>query len=304
MPEFQVNYLGCGSATPTPRHLPACQVINFRGRLMMIDCGEGAQLQLRRMHLKFNRINHIFISHLHGDHFLGLPGLLSTLALHETGGTITVHVFEQGAELLDKILSVFCRERTYTLEYDILDPKGGTVLDEKALSVESFPLNHRVPCVGFVFREKAGDRHLIGDMVRYLNIPVRQLPLIKAGADYIKPDGTIVPNERLTTAPTPPRSYAYCSDTAYSEAIVPAVKGVGTLYHEATYCNDNSYKAFARGHSTAAEAGRIATLAGASRLVLGHYSQAYDDDQLFADEAAQTFAGPVIAAREGLVIDL
>lgn len=304
MPEFEVNYLGCGSATPTVRHQPTCQVLNFRGRLMMIDCGEGAQLQFRRMKLKFSRLNHIFISHLHGDHFLGLPGLLSTLALHQIGGSVTVHTFAEGAEILSRIMDLFCRERSFEIKYDVIEPRHAVILDDKSLTVECFPLRHRVPTVGYIFREKAGERHIIGDMARYHEVPPSQMAAIKAGADYVRPDGRVIPNAMLTTAPTPARSYAYCSDTAFDPGIVPAIQGVDTLYHEATYCADSLYKAGPRGHSTAAQAGETATLAGARRLVLGHYSQAYDDDALFAAEAATTFSGEIIAARELMKLDI
>lgn len=304
MPEFQVNYLGCGSATPTVRHQPACQVIDFRGRLMMIDCGEGAQLQYRRMKLKFNRLNHIFISHLHGDHFLGLPGLLSTLALHETGGSIVIHTFAEGAEILRRIMDVFCRDISFEIIYDIITPRHAVILDDHALTVETFALHHRVPTVGYIFREKPGKRHIISDMVKFHNVPVSQMAAIKDGADFVTPDGRVIPNDRLTTAPTPARSYAYCSDTIYDPGIVKYIEGVDTIYHESTYLSDCEYKAAPRGHSTAAQAGRIAAMAGARRLVLGHYSQAYNDDNAFADEAATTFSGEIIAAHEGLRLDL
>lgn len=304
MSDFRIHYLGCGSATPTVRHLPSCQVVEFRGRLMMIDCGEGAQLQFRRQKLKFSRLNHIFISHLHGDHFLGLPGLLSTLALHGVGGAVTVHTFAEGADILRKILGVFCRELGYELKFNVIESKRAVIYSDRSITVETFPLNHRVPAVGFLFREHPGERHIIGDMARFLEIPLSQLPAIKAGADFVRPDGTVVPNGRITTDPSPAMSYAYCSDTAFNPAIADDIRGVNTLYHEATYLDDSAYKAEARGHSTASQAGRIATLAGAKRLVLGHYSQAYDSDQLFAEEASTTFDGEVIAAHEGLTVDL
>lgn len=304
MSQFQVNYLGCGSATPTVRHTPSCQVINFRQQLMMIDCGEGAQLQYRRMKLKFSRLRHIFISHIHGDHFLGLPGLLSTLALHDTGGTITVHCFQEGADILRRIMNVFCRDTSFEIAYDIIRPERAVILDTGALTVETFPLHHRVPAVGFLFREKPGGRHLRGDMVKFFNIPYSKLNDIRAGADFVTDDGRIIANERLTLDPDPAMSYAYCSDTAFAPDVAEVVAGVDTLYHEATYCDDNLHKAAPRGHSTASQAGRIATMAGARRLVLGHYSQAYDNDQIFVDEAATTFSGEIIAAREGMCIDL
>lgn len=286
------------------RHQPACQVVDFRDRLFMVDCGEGAQLQVRRMRLKFSRLKHIFISHLHGDHFLGLPGLLSTLALHDTGGTITVHTFAEGVDILRKMMAVFCRDTSYDIKYDVIKPERAVILDEHALTVETFPLYHRVPTVGFIFREKPKPRHLRGDMVKFFNIPVSQLPLIKEGADYVTPDGTVIANERLTSPADPAVSYAYCSDTAFNQRVAEELAGVDTIYHEATYLDDNAHKAAPRGHSTARQAGKIAALAGANRLIVGHYSQAYDDDALFAAEAAEEFGGTVIAAREGMKIDL
>lgn len=304
MAKFQIDILGCGSATPTDRHVPSCQVVDFRDRLFMIDCGEGAQLQMRRMRLKFSRLSHIFISHLHGDHFLGLPGLLSTLSLHEAGGTVTIHTFKEGIDVLRHIMRVFCRETSFDIVYNEIEPGHGVVLDEDALTVETFPLYHRVPCVGFKFTEKPKLRHLKGDMVRFLEIPVSQLQHIRAGADFIRPDGTFVPNAHITTDPDPSGSYAYCSDTAFDARVADAVRGVDTLFHEATYLSDWEHLAKPRGHSTAAQAGTIATMAGARRLVLGHYSKRYLDDALFAAEAATTFDGEIIAAREGLKIDI
>ncbi len=304
MAKFQIDYLGCGSATPTERHLPSCQVVDFRDRLFMIDCGEGAQLQFKRMKLRFTRLNHIFISHLHGDHFLGLPGLLSTLALHDTGGTIVIHTFREGIEILRRIMNMFCREASFDIVYDEITTEPAVLVDDKSITVESFPLYHRVPAVGFIFREKPKPRHLNGEMVRFFNIPVSQLPAIKEGADFITPDGRVIANSRLTSEPDPSKSYAYCSDTMYDERVAESVRGVDTLYHEATYLEDNVALAGPRGHSTAAQAGRIATLAGARCLVLGHYSKRYRDDAAFAAEAATTFSGPIIAAREGLRLDL
>lgn len=304
MAQFEVDILGCGSATPTVRHTPACQVVDFRDRLYMIDCGEGAQLQFRRMKLRFSRLGHIFISHLHGDHFLGLPGLLSTLALHDTGGTVTIHTFEQGADILSKIMAVFCRDTSFEIVYDVIKPEKAVILETKSLTVETFPLYHRVPTVGYIFREKPSLPHMRGDMVQWLGIPVSRIAAIKAGEGFTDANGRFWTHEELTTPAAPARSYAYCSDTMFNPAVAEAVRGVDTIYHEATYLADSLHKAAPRGHSTAAQAGEIAAMAGASRLILGHYSQAYDDDALFAAEAATTFSGEIIAAREGLKIDL
>lgn len=304
MSDFQVNILGCGSATPCARHLPSSQVISYRNQLYMVDCGEGAQLQFRKFHLKFSRLRHIFISHLHGDHFLGLPGLLSTMSLHETGGCVVVHTFAEGVEILQRIMKIFCREPSFEIKYDVIKPEHAVVFENDALTIETFPLSHRIPTVGYLFREKEKLRHLRGDMIKYHNVPISQLQYIKAGADFVSESGRVIPNAHLTTDPTPAVSYAYCSDTMYDPRIAQYIEGAHTLYHEATYQRDNLPKARARGHSTAEQAGQIATLAHAKRLVVGHYSQSYDDDQPFAAEAATTFVGEVIAAHEGLTIDL
>lgn len=303
MANFQVNILGCGSATPSMRHMPACQVIDFRDRLFMVDCGEGAQLQMMKQRLKFSRLSHIFISHLHGDHFLGLPGLLSTLALHEKGGTLTIHTFAEGARILQEIMAVFCRETSFEIKYNIIEVGRNVIFEDHAITVETFPLYHRVPCVGFKFTEKPKARHLKGDMIKFFNIPVSRLQDIREGADYVTDDGTVIENARLTTDADPSVSYAYCSDTMFDERVAQDVKGVDLLYHESTYADDFAHKAAPRGHSTAREAGRIARIAGVGRLVLGHYSKAYDSDEPFLKEASEEFPN-VITANEGLKIDL
>lgn len=302
MSEFNVNILGCGSATPSLRHLPACQVIDYRGNLMMIDCGEGAQLSMRRMGLKFSRLNHIFISHLHGDHCLGLPGLLSTLALHQKGGTLTVHTFADGIEIFTRIMNYFCRERTFDLQFNEIDPRQPQIiLDLPSLTVESFPLRHRVPCVGFIMREKPKMRHLIGDMARFYNIPVSQLKAVKEGADFVTPDGQIIDNNRLTTPADPSASYAYCSDTLFDPAIADTVRDVDLLYHEATYADDCAQKARDRFHSTASEAARIARDAEVGALMIGHFSNAYVDESRHLAEARAIFPRTILA-REGLTL--
>lgn len=304
MNKFDVHILGCGSATPSLRHLPACQVIDYRDRLLMVDCGEGAQLSMRKARLKFSRITDIFISHMHGDHFLGLPGLLSTLALTQVGGTVTVHISEEGERLLRAVMAVLCRETSFTLEYDVYDPKkGGIVLDTKSLTVRAFPLNHRVPCCGFRFDEKPKARHLRGDMAKFHNIPHYKINEIKAGADFVTPEGRVVPNAELTTDADPSRSYAYCSDTMFDPRIVEAVRDVDVLYHEATYADDSAHKARQRGHSTAREAAEIARLAGVKELIIGHFSKSYLNEEPLVQEARQVFPN-TFAATEGMVINV
>lgn len=302
MSNFHVNILGCSSATQSGRHQQTSQVVDFRDKLFMIDCGENAQAQFRRQSLKLSRLGHIFISHLHGDHFFGLPGLLSTMSLHEVSGTVTIHVFRRGAELLNEWMRFFNRSSSFRIVYDILEPGERRVIyEDGGLVVSTFPLYHRVDCVGFLFREKPGLRHLRGDMVKFHNVPVSMLRGIKEGADFVKEDGAVIPNRLLTTDPTPARSYAYCSDTMANPALAEDVRGVGTMYHEATYDRSQLVNAHERGHSTAREAAETAREAGVKELIIGHFSKRYDADgeQLLLDEAREIFPDTILA-YEGL----
>lgn len=303
MAKFQINILGCGSATPSALHNPSCQVIDFRDRLMMIDCGEGAQVQMRRMRLRFQRLSDIFISHLHGDHCFGLPGLLSTMALHEKGGRVRVHMPQQGLELFRSFVNYFCKETPYDIEFCPVAGDGGIIYEDHAMTVEAFPLYHRVPCYGYIFREKPKPLHLNGDMVRFYDIPVSRLQDIKNGADYITPAGETVRNAILTRPADAAVSYAYCSDTVFDHRVARAVRGVDVLYHEATYGDDCGDKAAERGHSTARQAAVIAREAGVKRLIIGHYSKRYNDYELLVREAQSEF-GSVTGANEGMKIDL
>lgn len=305
MAKFQINILGCGSATPSARHQPSCQVVDFRDKLFMIDCGEGAQSWFRRMGLKFSRLGHIFISHLHGDHVFGLPGLLSTMSLHDVRGTVTIHIFKEGADLLKSWMDFFNRQSSFEIIYDIIEPGERRVIyEDSGLTVETFPLYHRIPCTGFIFREKPKARHLRGDMVKFLGIPVSLLADIKNGADYVKPDGTVIPNDRLTTPPDPNVSYAYCSDTMYDKRVARDVAGVDTIYHEATYHSSLETTAQERGHSTALQAAMTARDAGVSRLIIGHFSKRYvNGEQPLLEEAVAVFPTTILA-NEGLRIDL
>jgi len=270
---------------------------------MMIDCGEGAQSMMRKMKLQFSRLSHIFISHMHGDHCLGLPGLLSTLAMHEKSGCVIIHLPADGVPIMKALTDYFCRDTSYKIIFDPIDGDGGTVFESSSLTVKAFPLYHRVQCYGFIFREKPKLRHLRGDMIRFLNIPVSAIHDIKHGLDYTTPDGTMISNARLTTPADPVRSYAYCSDTVFDERVAEAVKGCDIIYHEATYHSSMAAQARERGHSTAAEAGRIASIANTKTLIIGHYSKRYTDVDILIQDSLQNFPN-VIAAREGLKIDI
>lgn len=303
MSDFKLNILGCSSAFPTPLRHPSAQVLERDRRLFLIDCGEGTQTMMRRMGLSFNNVTHVFLSHMHGDHCLGLPGLLSTLSLHGCQGKVVVTLPASGEKIMRDMLDFFCRKTSFEVEFQPLEGPGGTVLDLPAITVEAFPLYHRVPTYGYIFREKPKLRHLRADMLEFYHVPIAQRQVIKAGADFVTESGEVIPNGRLTTAADPSVSYAYCSDTMFDERVAEAVKGVDVIYHEATYHSSLEAKACERGHSTAAQAGRIAAMAGARLLVIGHYSKRYVDvEELVAD--ARTEFPDVVAAHDGLVIDL
>lgn len=220
MPKFELNILGCGSATSTLRHLPSCQVLNVRDNVMMIDCGEGAQLEMRRQKLKFSRLTNIFISHLHGDHCFGLPGLLSTLSLLQKSSSVTVHIFEDGADLLKRVMDYFCRDMSFDLRFNVITKEPRVIYEDDAITVRTFPLRHRVPTVGFVFEEKAKLRHVNSWAVKEYEVPQHFMNSLRQGMDYVTPGGVVIPNEQLTTEADASISYAYASDTTYSERVI------------------------------------------------------------------------------------
>jgi ribonuclease Z len=300
--KFEVTILGCGSATPTVRHSPSAQLVNCEEQFYLVDCGEGTQLQLRRFRLKFQRINHIFISHLHGDHYFGLPGLLSTL--HLLGRTKPVHIYAHPdlAEAVALDLKISHSRLRFSIHWHALAYDGmHTLMENEHLEVLSFPLSHRIPTCGFLFREKQKPRNMIPERIVEYNIPVARIRQIKAGSDYTLPDGRTVPNAELTTAPDPPKSFAYCSDTAYREATAAYVQGVDLLYHESTFLEEDIRRAKDTYHSTAGQAAKVASLAGVGRLVLGHYSARYRNIERFLAEANQIFPRTVLG-EEGLTL--
>lgn len=303
MNDFRVHTLGCGSARPSLRHQPSCTVVEHRGSLYMIDCGEGAQLAFMRQRLSFSRLRHIFITHLHGDHVLGLPGLVSTLALSGNGGELTIHTFEEGAEQLKNIIDYFCRDTPFNLNFNIIRPEEKIILDTKSLSVRTIPLQHRVPTVGFVFEEKPKPRHINAGMTSFHGVPVSMMKRIKDGEDFIKPDGTVIPNSWLTTDADPSFSYAHISDTAYIPDIAKKIGPVDLLFHETTYLSNLEKDAADRGHSTARQAAMVARDSGAKTLLTGHYSSRYTDDSLFLQEAQEIFPH-VILNQEGLTVNI
>lgn len=303
MTKLELNILGCGSATPTLRHSPSCQVLNVRDNLMMIDCGEGSQLMMRRMKLKFSRLSHIFISHLHGDHCFGLPGLISTMALHEKTGSVTIHTFAEGAEWIQATIRQFCHELPFEVKFNVIKTGTHLIYEDNAITVTTIPLRHRVPTVGFLFREKPKLRHIRPDMTTYYDVPHWQINALRCGEDFVTSSGQVIANSVLTTEPEPCRSYAYCSDTMMSSRVIQAVKDIDWLYHETTYDNELQLKAQHRHHSTAGQAATVAREAGVKRLIIGHFSKRYDSEELLLRQAQDIFPATILA-NEGLTIDL
>ena len=304
MEKFDLHILGCGSATTSFRHMPSCQVLNIRDNLFMIDCGEAAQLGFARQHLKMQRLNHIFISHLHGDHCFGLPGLLATLDLHQRTGPLTIHINADGAKVFRQFFDFFLADGSSQIEFNIIGRQQAVIYEDDAITVETFPLKHRVPTAGFLFREKPKLRHIKGDMVRFYEVPIYLYNDLRHRADFVTPDLQTIPNHVLTSDADPCISYAYCSDTAYYPRIAESVKQPTWIYHEATYTDQFAALAAERGHATARQAAQIATLTGAQNLILGHFSKRYTSEEAFKSEAEEAFAGRVMLANEGLTIDL
>lgn len=304
MEKFDLHILGCGSALPTTRHFPTSQIVNVRDKLFMIDCGEGAQLQFRKSRLKFSRLNHIFISHLHGDHCFGLPGLISTLNL--LGRTADLHIYSpRGLEtLLVPMLEFFNRQMTYKVifhEFDTKEPLQ--IYEDRSLTVTTIPLRHRMPCCGFLFAEKRSPNHIVREMVDFYRVPVYELNRIKNGADYVTPEGKTVPNAVLTRPSAPPRSYAYCSDTICMPSIVKQIKGVDLLFHEATFADEDAPRAKETFHTTAAQAAEIARQAGVKKLLIGHFSARYEDESVLLQEASAVFPDTRLA-KETLCVSV
>lgn len=305
---FRVSILGCGSAKPTLRHSPSAQIVDFRGNTFLVDCGEGVQVGLLRNHIAIGKIGHILLSHLHGDHCLGLIGLISTLGLGQRTGEIVIHAHPDAERIFRPLFDFFCPELSMEVRFEPFDPAVSSVIyEDRSLRITTIPLHHRVPCCGFLFEELPRPRHLLIDRCEELQIPVAYYQGIKLGSDWTDPEsGRVVPNELLTSDPTPSRKYAYCSDTIYAESVVPIIQGADLLYHEATYLHADVVKARQRGHSTALQAAQIAQKAGVRKLIIGHYSAQFlteEQERPLLEEAQSVFPDTILA-NERLVIDV
>lgn len=301
---FELNILGCGSAKPTTRHQPTSQILNVRGKFFMIDCGEGVQTQMQKMGLSMMNIGHIFISHNHGDHVFGLPGLVGTMDLLGRTAELHIHGPLQVGDFIDFLLKTFYTDIGYKLIFHPVDVHQHTlVYEDRSITVYSIPLQHRLPTCGYLFKEKPGLPHIRREMIDAFNIPVSQINNIKAGASWTTEDGTIIPHERLTTPAKPPRSYAYCSDTVYLPHLKDILHGVTLLYHEATYMHERALRAEQTRHTTALQAATLARNAKVEQLCVGHFSASLKDENALLHEAQSVFPNTILA-NEGLVVSI
>lgn len=288
--KFEVLILGSSSATPMFGRHPTAQVVNLNDQLILIDCGEGTQLRLTAMGVKANKIKAIFISHLHGDHYLGLVGLLSSM--HLMGRKATLDVY--GPAALQEIVELQFKHSQTTIQYPLTfhavsSDAPQLIREDSVMRVYSFPLDHRVPCTGFRIEEQARPPALRAEKLKQLGIPHAYYHLLKKGVDYTDPAGRVHAWQDLTIPPPPVRSYAFCSDTAATGAYHESIRGVSVLYHEATFLDNMQSRAIETFHSTALQAGKVAAEVGAESLLIGHYSARYRDLQPLLEEAKTVF---------------
>jgi len=288
--KFELTILGSNSALPTPKRFSSAQILNINERFFLIDCGEGTQIQLRKYKQVFSKINNIFISHLHGDHFFGLPGLISSFSLLGRKADLNIYCPRDLERIISCMLGGFGDKITFNINYIYTNPKQEEIIyEDKEVIVKSFPLKHRIVTTGFYFIEKQKRNRLIKEKLEAYNIPIKLRDGIINGDDFTTKDGTVIENKYLTKKPTKPRSYAYCSDTAYTEKIVETLKDCDLLYHEATFSDEHEARAKETLHSTAKQAAKIAELANTKQLIIGHFSPRYKSLDKLLEEAKSVF---------------
>lgn len=294
---LKLTILGCHSATPRVNAHPTSQFLEIKNHNFLIDCGEGTQVQLRKYGVKFSKIKHIFISHLHGDHIYGLIGLISTFRLlnHEAG----LHIYAPKG--LKEIITLQLKLSNSWTQYPLLfheltSKKSELIFEDSTVEVHTIPLNHRIYTNGFLFKEKLGERKLnMNAITEYSEIEICDYQNLKIGRDFTLENGKIIKNKTLTLDPPKPKSYAFCSDTSYFPEIVPIIKNVNCLYHETTFLKDKEKLAETTKHSTASQAASIAKQANVKQLILGHYSGRYKNIYGFKDEAQEVFKNTLLA---------
>jgi ribonuclease Z len=304
MNDFNVRILGSSSAIPTSTRMPSAQLVSHQYKLFLVDCGEGTQIQLRKNKIRFIQINHIFISHLHGDHFFGLIGLLSSFNLYGRKTDLHIYAPEQLEEVINLQLKVSDSHLNFKIHFHALQFQSKTLLFEnKGIEIFSFPLNHSIPTCGFLFKEKPNPRKIRKEILKNYKIADNAFEAIKQGEDFITEEGEIVPNDLLTKDGLKARSYAYCSDTAYSAKTVAYIDGVDTLYHESSFMEDMRAIAESKMHSTTLDAARTAIEAGAKQLIVGHFSARYKELGDLLAEVKGEFRNTILA-EEHLKIEI
>lgn len=301
---FSVTVLGSSSALPTSKRFTSAYVLNVHERFFLIDCGEGTQIQLRKFRFKLNRINHIFISHLHGDHILGLFGLLSSYNLLGRKSKLHIYANKGIKDILKTHFRFFGSNEEYEIVFHFLNPeKNEIIYEDRNLMVNAFPLNHRIETHGFLFSEKKRPDHIYESAIEKYKIPLKKIFDIKMGADFLTDDGEIIKNDKLTHPSYTPRSFVYCTDTLYNETIIPVINNTDLLLHEATYSENLKNRAIETFHSTAKQAGRIAALAQVKHLIISHFSSRYKNPDLLLKEAQNEFNN-VYTAEDGKIFEI
>lgn len=300
---MKVTILGNNSALPAFGRNPTAQVVSVYGEYLLLDCGEGTQVQMQKFGMKWRKLNHIFISHMHGDHYYGLFGLINSMSL--LGRTAPLHLFGPAAlePLLMKTLELADTELCYPFFFHALPEGSERLVDTDTFSVTCFPVEHRIACHGFLIESKTRGRKLLPEKCRELEIPRYYYDKLKAGADYERKDGTVIKNEEVTADGPLPKKYAYCADTLYTDSFLPYIKGADVIYHESTYLHDDAEKAKMRFHSTALQAAELAKKADAKLLLLGHYSSKYRELAPFREEAMTVFPNTMVTI-EGTTYDV
>lgn len=303
MSVFKLEIVGCGSATPRSDRFHSCQLLEMRDKQFMIDCGEGAQIRLKQFKFHTNRLNHIFISHLHGDHCLGLPGLISTLGIMGRTQDLVIHAFPDLEQAMGPMINYFCADSSFKVIFESFKPAyKGIIYEDKSVKVSTIPLKHRVSASGFLFEEKPTERHIDRKSCDSFEVPLLFFARLKAGEDFVTKEGQVIENSRLTFDPLPPKKFAYISDTKFLPRIVEDVRGVDCLYHEATFLDEDQQRAKNTLHSTTKQAATIASEAGVGMLLIGHYSARYSDVSVFEKEAETVFS-PVHGVHDGQVFE-
>ncbi|MFW5792698.1 MAG: ribonuclease Z [Bacteroidota bacterium] len=300
---FKIRILGCAAALPTSTTHTTAQWLQVHNQNFLLDCAEGTQMLIRKAKLPMMKIENIFISHLHGDHYLGLPGLL--FSYHLLGREKELNIYSPPGleEIINTQLRISNVKTRYKTVFHEIKQGKQLLFENEKVFVESIEMKHSIPCFGFLISEKPHERNIKKDCIKKYNFTILEMKGIKQGKDYIDKNNNVILNEKLTISPPPVRKYAFCSDTVYDENCIDQIKNADLLYHEATFLQDKAEIAKEKMHSTAAEAAKIAKKANVKTLILGHYSARYDDINEFKKEASQIFPNTIIA-EEGLVIDI